>query len=130
MKLTLFVVVVVMFFVLTIGVASAVSVSGAVVIIPVAAVPQRGLTVVALPVLYVAVPIDVVAHPGGRFIDHHLVSPVEVIVPAPLRQRGAIYPGAAVEINKLLSGHTIIDVDVGHIIIIDVLVALGPPLRL
>jgi len=52
------------------------------VIIPMPVIPKNRLAVIAIPVLNIPLPVHIVTRPGPGLIDHHFISPVQIITAA------------------------------------------------
>jgi hypothetical protein len=74
--------------------------------------------------VYLAVPV--------RFglIHHHLISPVDIVGPVSFRQRRRKQPAAPIQVDETLPGHRIIHIDIGYVIIIDMIIPYRRPLGL
>src|SRR6516165_4766466 len=75
-------------------------------------------------------PIDVTVKIRPRFIYYYFVTSIHVKVFIAVWQSGRKNPPAPFHVNKMLAGNIIENVDVRHVVIIDVLVTYGSPLRL
>jgi hypothetical protein len=45
-------------------------------------IPKNRLAVIAIPVLNIPRPVYIVTHPGPGLIDHHFISPVQIVTAA------------------------------------------------
>jgi hypothetical protein len=86
----------------------------------------------SIAVLIPAIPfsVDLAMPVRFRLIHYDLISPIDVIGPVLFRQSTRKYPMAPFRIHELLPGHGIVDIDVGHVIIIHMIVSYRPPLWL
>jgi len=74
-----------MMLVMAVCMTPSVTVTGSVIVIPMPVISKDRLTVVAVPVLHIPRPVNIMTHPGPGFIDHYLISPVQIIAAAPAR---------------------------------------------
>ena len=83
--------------------------------------------VVASPEAGISNPIIAIMKPWLWLIDHHLVAVVDIIIAITVRQISLMYPSAVVQVNVLMNRNIIINANVGHVIIIGMVIAHGPP---
>jgi hypothetical protein len=117
---------VLMILIVAIGMSSAMTVAGPVVVVP-RTIAQDGLAVLALAVLDISAPVRIVMQPGLRLVEHHLISAIEVVATASGRQGSGKDPMAAVQVYELLLGNIIIGLDRRQIIVVDPVVTCRPP---
>ena len=122
-----------MVLVMPIGMASAIP-AGVIVSVlpsfPVRMVTDNHLLPVTAFVSAISLPVYFAMTIGGWFVDHYLVSPVYIIGPISWREGCRKDPASSVQVDILLPGHIIVDIDIGHVIVIDMIVSDGPPLWL
>jgi hypothetical protein len=65
--------------------------------------------------------------PGVPLIDHYLVTAIEIIIPATVRQAVRKDPAAVIKKDELVAGHTIIGFYVREVIVFRIVITGRPP---
>ena len=78
----------------------------------------------------ILVTIIVKMSPWFAFVHHYFVTCIQVIVAATPRQRGSVYPIAAIKVNKLAAGYAVVGFYIGQVIIFGIIVTGRSPFRL
>lgn len=71
-----------------------------------------------------------VAHPWVRLVYHHFVTIVNIIITIPYGQIPAVYPNIIFIVHIAVGGHIIIGINIGHVIVIHMIVTYRPPIGL
>jgi len=88
------------------------------------------LTIVMAPVPAVLAPVVITTPVWGIIIQHHFVTPVQIIVPVDPWQRCGEDPAASVKINELPAWHVIVHIYIRQIIIGGIIITRRTPLWL
>jgi hypothetical protein len=75
-------------------------------------------------------PVNVVVYPGCALIYHNFIAMIYIVVTIPRRQRNRVYPDIVIKINILMCINVVIGINIGHVVIIGMIVANRPPVRL
>lgn len=76
---------------------------------------------VVLPAVFIEVQV------GLRFVDDYLVTVIEIEIPVTGRQVAGEDPAAFALINELVIGNIVVRLDVGDVVVLDVVVTSGTP---
>lgn len=92
----------------------------------VAAVAYKRLVFTSL-IFYILCPVMVVAPPWARFIYYHFIGMVYVVVYISWWQAAVVHPIRSVKVNVLSSRYIIVNIQVGHIIILNIVISNRAP---
>jgi hypothetical protein len=78
----------------------------------------------------IMIPVVCIAHPWITLVNNYFISIVHIISAVPCGQKPAVYPNIVFEINIIMGWYIIVGVNIGHVIVINMIVAYGAPIGL
>lgn len=86
--------------------------------------------VVTSPVTGILCTVNVIAYPGARLVNNYLIAVINIVVAIAVRQIRLPYPGAIAHVNILMCRNIVVNTDIGHVIIVGMVIAHGSPFGL
>jgi hypothetical protein len=86
--------------------------------------------IMAATISRITLPVDVISRPWITSVNNYFITVIKIIIAVPIGQTTPVYPYIIFQVNILMSIHIIISVNIGHVIIISMVVTYGAPIGL